>query len=292
MRRMSSLAWVLALACVAWGQGGGRGRGNANQQNTGQQPAAQQGAPQPGAAQQAGAPGGRGGRGGGAAAPSTSEFYNYDTTAGGTQAIPDSPPVETHQKLSVNGQSLAYTARAGFLPVRNATTGQSEAHLFFTSYSKDGAAENGTRPIVFFFGGAPGVAAAWQEFGGLGPKRMKAGESGEASGWADNPDTLLGQADLVFVDPVGTGYSRPDRPDRGPNFWSTNADIASLAEFVRSYLDHNSRNTSPVFLAGEDAGTGRIAGLAGYLHEHDLPVHGVVLLSMTESADATAGDAQ
>ena len=279
---LRSVEVVLVMTCVAWGQGGGRGRANANQQ-TGGQPPAQQPAAQQTAAPQAG----RGGRGGGGApAAANSEFYNYDTTAGGGQAIPDSSPAETHQKITLGGQSLAYTARAGFMPVRNATTGQSEAHIFFTSYSKDGA--ESSRPIVFFFGGAPGVAAAWQEFGGLGPKRMADGPNG----WADNPATLLGAADLVFVNPVGTAFSRPDRPDRGPNFWNTAADMASLSEFVRSYLNRANRNGSPLFLAGEDAGTGRVSGMAGYLHEHEIPVQGVVLLSMTETPDAQAGDAQ
>ena len=81
------------------------------------------------------------------------------------------------------------------------------------------------RPIVFFLGGAPGVAATWQEFGGLGPKRMKWASDGTAGtapyGWVDNPHTLLGQADLVFVNPVGTAFSRPDQPGKGPAFWNT-----------------------------------------------------------------------
>jgi carboxypeptidase C (cathepsin A) len=111
-------------------------------------------------------------------------------------------------------------------------------------------------------------------------------------GWADNPNTLLGQADLVFVNPVGTAFSRPDQPGRGPNFWNTAADVASLGEFVRSFLNTNNRRNSPLFLAGEDFGTARAAGLAAYLIEHQTPVDGVVLLSMTMSADAVAGDEQ
>ena len=185
---------------------------------------------------------------------------------------------------------------AGYLPLRNATTGQSEAHVFYTSYSKDGVTDASTRPVLFFFGGAPGVSAAWQEFGGFGPKRMKWAADGTAGmapfTWGDNPNTLLGQADLVFVNPVGTAFSRPDQPSRGPSFWTTAADIASLGEFVRSFVVSNNRRNSPLFLAGEDFGTGRVSGLAAYLHEHAIPVQGVVLLSMTMSADSQAGDAQ
>src|SRR5436309_528339 len=83
-------------------------------------------------------------------------------------------------------------------------------------------------------GGAPGVAAAWQEFGGLGPKRMQWNSDGTARtppyAWVDNPHTLLGQADLVFANPVGTAFSRPDQPARGANFWNTAGDVASLGE--------------------------------------------------------------
>lgn len=280
------LAAMLAVP-LTWGQGG-RGRGNAAQQSGTQQAAPQTATPAAAAAGNAAGRGGRGGRGGGeAAAPS--EFYNYDTNAGSGPAIPDAPPVETHQKVTFNGQALAYTTRAGFLSLHNATTGQSEAHIFYTSYAKEG---DTARPLVFFLGGAPGVAAAWQEFGGLGPKRMKPAGEGGQSAWVENPNTLLGQADLVFVNPVGTAFSRPDQPGRGPSFWNTAADIASLAEFVRSYLVRFNRAGSPLFLAGEDLGTGRVAGLATYLTEHEIPVRGVALLSMSMSPDATAGDAQ
>jgi carboxypeptidase C (cathepsin A) len=211
-------------------------------------------------------------------------------------AIPDAPPAETRQKITVNGEALTYTARAGYMPLHNATTGQSAAHLFFTYYAREGAGDASARPVLFFLGGAPGVAAGWQEFGGLGPKRMKWAGDGTAGlppyGWVDNPNTLLGPADLVFVNPVGTAYSRPDQPGRGPDFWTTAADIASLGEFVRSFVNAYDRRNSPLFLAGEDFGTARAAGLASYLIERHIPVAGVALLSMTLSADSIAGDAQ
>ncbi len=280
------LAIMPGVAFMAWGQGG-RGRAAQTQQAA---PAA--GAP---ATTPAATPG-RGGRGGGGAGAGASEFYNYDTNAGTAPAISDTQPTETHQKVTINGQALNYTARAGYLPLRNATTGQSEAHLFYTSYSKDGVGDAAVRPLLFFLGGAPGVAAGWQEFGGLGPKRMKWANDGGAGmppyTWVDNPNTLLAQADLVFVNPVGTAYSRPDQPGRGPNFWTTASDIASLGEFVRTYINTYNLRNSPLFLAGEDLGTGRAGGLTAYLIEHQIPVHGVALLSMAMSPDALAGDAQ
>jgi hypothetical protein len=161
---------AIALSTVAWAQGG-RGRGAAAAT-----PAAQ---PAAAAVPQAAAP--QGGRGGATAA--SDEFYNYSTSATSMAPIPDGPPVETHQKITADGQMLAYTTHAGFLALRNATTGQSEAHVFFTSYSKDGVTDASSRPLFLFFGGAPGVAAAWQEFGGLGPKKVKL--DGEAA--VDNP---------------------------------------------------------------------------------------------------------
>jgi carboxypeptidase C (cathepsin A) len=278
---------TVATWCVAWGQGGGRGRAAAAA-------AAQQTTPPANAP--AAAPGGRGGRGGTAEPAAAGDFFTYDPNATNVPPIPDSPPVETHQKIALNGDSLAYTARAGYLALHNATTGQSEAHLFYTSYFKDGLSDASARPLLFFFGGAPGVSAAWQEFGGFGPKRMKWAGDGAAGnephGWVDNPGTLLGQADLVFVNPVGTAFSRPDLPSHAATFWNTAGDVASLAEFVRSFLNAANRRNSPLFLAGEDFGTGRVAGLAAYLHEHQIPVHGVVLLSMTTSPDALGGDTQ
>ena len=118
------LSIALAASLSAWGQGGNGRAGRAAA-------AAQQAAAAPAGTA------GRGGRGGEAGGGAT-EFFNYDPSAGSGPAIPDAPPAETHQKITLNGDALAYTARAGYLPLRNATTGQSEAHLFYTSYSKDG----------------------------------------------------------------------------------------------------------------------------------------------------------
>ena len=267
---------VLLISLTATAQGGRQGRG--------------QSTAQPGAA-----PTVTSGRGGRAAADTAApvagslDFYNFDSTAGSIPPIADAAPIETHQKISINGQALAYTTRAGYMALHNATSGQSEAHLFYTAYAKEGVSDPAVRPLVFFVGGAPGVSAAWQDLGGLGPKRMK---SADDPGWSDNPNTLLAQADLVFVNPVGTAYSRPDRPDRGPAFWNTAADTASLGEFVRGFVNRNERRTSPLFIAGDDHSTGRASGLAAYLLEHQIPVQGIVLFSMTMSPDADAGDAQ
>src|SRR5215472_8554532 len=238
--RVPILLLTIGIFSLAWGQGRNQaGRGAPAQQS--QTPA------------NAAGRGGRGTAGAAAAGPGSGDFYNYDPAAASGQPIPDSQPVETHQKIKVNGQALAYTARAGYLPLHNATTGQSEAHIFYTYYAQDGSGEAPSRPVVFFLGGAPGVSASWQEFGGLGPKRMNPATESESDSpaWIENPSTLLTRADLVFVNPVGTGYSRPDQPSWGPNFWNTGADIASLGEFVRSFATHYNRTDSALFLAGD-----------------------------------------
>ncbi len=268
-----------AVVSLAWGQGGGRGRAaqqpgsQAAPPQSASQPAPQSGTPQP-------------------ASPANNpalDFYDYDTNIdGATPWGRDTGYKEAHQKISLNGESIAYTTRAGFLALGNATTGSPEAHLFYTSYSKDGVNDVSTRPLLMFFGGAPGMAAAWQEFGGLGPKRVKI----ENAAWAENPHTILGIGDLVFVNPVGTGFSRADHSKGAAAFWNGANDVASLAAFVRSYLAQNNRRGSPLYLVGEDRGTGRVAGLAGYLSDHDVAVRGVILLNMAPSTDATAGDAQ
>lgn len=294
------LAMALGASSLLWGQRGGRGAAAAAAaQAAGTAPgtpadssqtATPAATPQTGAAAATGRGTGRGAAGAAAGAEGGSnDFYNFNTAAAQARPDPsvDKPPVETHQKIAVNGQPLAYTARAGFLPVLNATTGAAEAHLFFTSYTKEGVSNAAGRPIMFFFGGPPGYSAAWQDLGGLGPKRMK-----PEGGWTENPETLLNQADLVFVNPVGTGFSFPVQPSRGTIFWNTAGDTASLGEFVRIYLDRNDRLASPLFIAGEDAATGRVAGLSEYLGEHMIPVRGVILLSMMAAPDSIAGDFQ
>src|ERR1039458_964296 len=137
------LVMALGISSAAWGQGGRAGRAATA--------APQRGPPAstPGSAPAPASVAGRGGRGADAGG-GTSEFYNYDATAGSGPVIADAPPTETHQKITINGGALAYTARAGYMPLRNATTGQSEAHLFYTCYAKDGVPDTAVRPVLFF----------------------------------------------------------------------------------------------------------------------------------------------
>jgi carboxypeptidase C (cathepsin A) len=193
------------------------------------------------------------------------------------------PPVVTHHTMQIKGAPLAYTATTGMLPIRNDTTGVAEGYIFYVAYTKDGTDDPAKRPLTFVFNGGPGSATVWLHMGAFGPKRVKLLPDGSVlpppPTVEDNPNTLLDQSDLVFLDPVGTGFSRPARPALGPNFWGVDEDLRSVAEFIRLYLTRYERWSSPKFLAGESYGTTRAAGLAGVLADHGIALNGIVLIS-------------
>ncbi len=189
-------------------------------------------------------------------------------------------PVITHHKISMGGKSLAYTATTGFLQLKD-DQGKVEAHMFYVAYTLDGATQK--RPLTFAFNGGPGSATIWLHMGCFGPKRVKMQSNGfmppPPFEWEDNQNTILDKTDLVFVDAIGTGYSRTATPELGKKFFNVSGDIAAFGEFIRLYLQKNSRWTSPVFLAGESYGTTRAAGLSGYLVDHGIALNGIVLIS-------------
>ena len=138
--------------------------------------------------------------------------------------------------------------------------------------------------MTFVFNGGPGAASVWLHLGTVGPRRVKLTENGEAPpppyGVEDNPATWLDVTDLVFIDPVGTGYSRPSPGEKQEQFSGVQEDIASVAEFIRLYTTRNGRWPSPKFLAGESYGTTRAAGLSEHLLEHDgIALNGIVFIS-------------
>jgi len=192
----------------------------------------------------------------------------------------DEKPVATHHKINVRGKVLAYTATAGFLPIKD-DQDHTEARMFYVAYTLDSSAPR--RPLTFAFNGGPGSATIWLHMGCFGPKRVKMRPNGfmppPPFEWEDNQSTILDKSDIVFVDAIGTGYSRATTPELGKKFWSVSGDIAAFGEFIRLYLQKNSRWTSPLFLAGESYGTTRAAGLAGYLVDHGIALNGIVLIS-------------
>lgn len=190
---------------------------------------------------------------------------------------------ETKHTISLNGKSISYTATAGNLVIK-AENGKPKASMFFVSYIKDGTQDYGTRPILFSFNGGPGSSSVWLHLGLLGPKRVVIDDQGNPLPppyrLADNPESVLDQTDLVFIDPVTTGYSRPV-PGEDPNqFHGVREDVQSVGEFIRLYLTRFKRWSSPKFLIGESYGTTRAAGLSGYLQEEDgIYLNGIILVS-------------
>jgi carboxypeptidase C (cathepsin A) len=194
----------------------------------------------------------------------------------------DEPPIVTHHEVRVGNRALKYTATTGFLPIKSATN-EVEARLFFMAYTLDEASDAARRPLMFSFNGGPGSSSVWLHLGALGPKRVKmladGGMPAAPYELVDNDQTWLDRTDLVFIDPVGTGYSRAAKPELGSKFWSLDGDIQSVGEFIRLYLTRYRRWPSPLFLVGESYGTTRAAGLAGYLIDRGIAFNGIVLVS-------------
>lgn len=194
----------------------------------------------------------------------------------------ETAPVVTHHEIRAGGKALRYTATAGLMPIRN-NEGEIEANIFFIAYTLDGQNLSERRPLTFSFNGGPGSASVWLHLGAIGPKRVKMQAEGlmppPPYQLVDNEYTWLDQTDLVFIDPVGTGYSRPAKPDLMKKFLGVREDIQSVGEFIRLYLGRYERWQSPLFLVGESYGTTRAAGLSGYLLNHGIAFNGIMLIS-------------
>jgi carboxypeptidase C (cathepsin A) len=197
-------------------------------------------------------------------------------------AMLDNPPVVTRHEIRIGARTLRYTVTTGMMPLRNAA-GETEARIFYMAYTLDGVADKSQRPLMFSFNGGPGSASVWLHMGALGPKRVQMTDEG----WmppppfrlVDNEQTWLDFTDLVFIDPVGTGYSRAARPELANRYFGLQGDIQSVGEFIRLYLARNERWNSPLFLVGESYGTTRASGLSGYLVEHGIAFNGIILIS-------------
>jgi carboxypeptidase C (cathepsin A) len=193
------------------------------------------------------------------------------------------PPVVTHHQTRLGGKLLKYTVTTGLMPLKN-EAGETEANVFFMAYVADRPGGPGQRPLMFSFNGGPGSSSVWLHLGALGPKRVKmladGGMPSPPYELVDNEASWLDLTDLVFIDPVGTGYSRPAKPELGKKYWGVEGDIESVGEFIRLYLSRYERWTSPLFLVGESYGTTRAAGLAGHLVERSgVAFNGILLVS-------------
>ncbi len=194
----------------------------------------------------------------------------------------DDPPAVTHHEVTVNGKALRYTATAGLTPIKN-DKGEVEARIFSVAYTLDDQKDKSKRPVMFSFNGGPGSSSVWLHMGALGPKRVEMPDDAEFAKppfhLVDNESTWLDKTDLVFIDPVGTGFSRAAKPELNAKFHGLKGDIDSVGEFIRLYLTREDRWTSPLYLVGESYGTTRAAGLSDWLVEKGIALNGIVLVS-------------
>lgn len=192
--------------------------------------------------------------------------------------------VSTDHELIINGQALHYTATTGMMVIKD-EEGKAKAKLFFIAYTQKEVADVSTRPLTISFNGGPGSSSVWLHLGLLGPKRVLSGDVDQINPppyrLTDNEYTLLQTSDLVFIDPVSTGYSRPAPGEEAKQFHGLEKDIESVGDFIRLYVTRYQRWNSPKFLIGESYGTTRAAGLAGYLQDrHGMYLNGLLLVSV------------
>lgn len=194
--------------------------------------------------------------------------------------IPDAEVSTTKNSVRINGQTINYTAKAGTMKLRDENN-KPIALFGFTSYIKDGSNRN--RPIVFSYNGGPGSSSYWLHMGVMGPKRIVVNdpESTPAAPYqiVNNDYSILDIADIVMMDPVGTGLSVPVGEAKFEDFWGVDQDIRSISLFITQYLINNNRMNSPKYLLGESYGTFRNAGVMNELLGQGIAMNGVVMVS-------------
>ncbi|MCC6190037.1 MAG: peptidase S10 [Anaerolineales bacterium] len=213
----------------------------------------------------------------------------------------------TQHSATISGQAIRYTVTAGTLVLKEETEKKGEkdgeaegekpkATIFFIAYTRDDVEDKSRRPLTFSFNGGPGSSSVWLHLGLLGPRRVWMDEIGNLPPppfrLVDNEFSLLDQTDLVFIDPVSTGFSRPVPGEKAREYHGFKKDIESVGDFIRLYASRYQRWTSPKFLIGESYGTTRAAGLSGYLQErHGMYLNGIMLVSVILSFQTARFDA-
>ncbi|TVP56579.1 MAG: carboxypeptidase [Gemmatimonadales bacterium] len=206
--------------------------------------------------------------------------------------IPIDTAITTEHSVTIQGSSVPYTATAGFQPVWD-QDGEAIASVFYTYYERSDIEDRSRRPLVVSFNGGPGSASVWMHIGYTGPRFLAIDDEGfpvQPYGFSDNPHSILDVADIVYVDPVNTGFSRP-LPGVDPSrFFGVYDDINYLAGWIETFVTRQSRWDSPKFLKGESYGTNRVAGLAGRLQgSHWMYLNGVILVSPTGMGVSAGG---
>jgi len=220
---------------------------------------------------------------------------NDEKSPAEAKPAPQDRIVETKHSILLGGQQIAYTVTTGTIVLKEESekkgesAGEAEgekpkASVFFIAYTRDDVADKTARPVTFSFNGGPGSSSVWLHLGVLGPRRVEMGDAGSLLPppyhLVDNEYSILSATDLVFIDPVSTGFSRPVAGEKASEFHSLKKDIASVGDFIRLYTTRYQRWTSPKFLIGESYGTTRAAGLSWYLQDrHGLYLNGIMLVS-------------
>jgi len=197
------------------------------------------------------------------------------------------PPKEessvTDHSIRIGGQSLPYKATASTILIKN-DKDEPTALIYSTAYTRSDVKDMSQRPVTFLYNGGPGSSSVWLHMGSVGPRRVMTINADVTPPapykLMDNPDCLLDKSDLVFIDPVGTGFSHAVGKAQDKEFWGVEPDVKSLAQFIATYISRNNRWNSPKFLMGESYGTFRNAALANYLQNHDnVYLNGIVMVS-------------
>src|SRR5271156_3952677 len=197
------------------------------------------------------------------------------------------PPKEetwpSDPSIKINGQSIAYKATASTTLLKD-EKGEPTALIYSTAYTRNDAKDFSQRPIAFIYNGGPGSASIWMHMGAFGPRRVVNADHAATPPAPykieDNANSLLDKTDMVFIDPVGTGFSHAVGKAQNKDFWGVDQDVKMFAQFINIYLNRNNRWNSPKFLIGESYGTFRSAALGNYLQQHDgIYINGIVLIS-------------
>ena len=207
------------------------------------------------------------------------------TPAAAAAPVPDAEPrsSRTQHQVRIAGQPVRYTATVGWLIMKD-DAGKPVARFGYTAYTRDGVADLARRPVTFAFNGGPGSSSIWLHMGILGPRRVVVEDPGYAppppSQRVDNEFSVLDVTDLVMIDPVGTGFSKPLGEAKGADFWGVDQDVKSVGAFIKRYVTENGRWASPKYLLGESYGGMRSAGLADHLQSvHGMNLNGVIIVS-------------
>src|SRR5258706_7868563 len=199
--------------------------------------------------------------------------------------IPDAThqPVFTTNTVTIAGQRVTYVAETGMLPILK-PDGSSRASVFYVAYTRTGQGNMPAQPVTFCFNGGPGSSSVWLHLGALGPRRVKMNDNGTLPpppfGLVDNEHSIMAASDLVFIDPVATGFSRAAKDEKADQFFGDAADLDSVGEFIRLWTTRHGRWLAPKYLCGESYGVFRAAGLAEHLRSrYGMYLNGLMLVS-------------